>query len=81
MEGARQFYKMVSEFNLNVQDLVRRIGNTSTQWSSTEMPVEATYNNTRFVVISFLLYFRKNCSCLCFNVTLDFCMSLHDGII
>lgn len=52
MEGARQFYKMVSEFNLNVQDLVRRIGNTSTQWSSTEMPVEATYNNTRFVVIS-----------------------------
>lgn len=47
MEGARQFYKMVSEFNLNVQDLVRRIGNTSTQWSSTEMPVEATYNNTR----------------------------------
>lgn len=50
MEGAKQFYKMVSEFNLNVQDLLRRAGNTCTHWTSTEVPVEAAYNNTRFVV-------------------------------
>lgn len=47
MEGARQFYKMLSEFNLNIQDLIRRTGYTSTTWSSEEVTLQSAFDNCR----------------------------------
>lgn len=47
MEGARQFHKMISEFNLNVQDLLRRTGCTSEVWTLTEVRLQEVYDNAR----------------------------------
>lgn len=47
MEGSRQFFKMISEFNLNVQDLLRRLGCTSEVWGDAELTMNKTYNNAR----------------------------------
>lgn len=47
MEGSRQFLKMISEFNLNVQDLLRRLGCTSEVWGDAELTMNKTYNNAR----------------------------------
>ncbi|CAL4165604.1 unnamed protein product, partial [Meganyctiphanes norvegica] len=47
MEGSRQFFKMVSEFNLNIQDLLRRIGCTSEVWGDAEVEMNNAYNNGR----------------------------------
>lgn len=47
MEGSRQFFKMISEFNLNVQDLLRRLGCTSEVWGDAEVAMNKTYNNSQ----------------------------------
>lgn len=49
MEGSRQYYKMVTEFSLNVQDLVRRVGQTSTQWAGPEAALQEAFNAARLV--------------------------------
>lgn len=54
MEGSRQYYKMVTEFNLNVQDLVRRVGQTSTQWAGPEMALQEAFNTARYVEVLIL---------------------------
>lgn len=50
MEGARQFHKMLSEFNLNTQDLLRRTGCTSEVWTSTEVTLAEAYDAVRLNV-------------------------------
>lgn len=47
MEGSRQYYKMVTEFSLNVQDLVRRVGLSSDQWTGPEAALQEAFNAAR----------------------------------
>lgn len=47
MEGSRQYYKMLNEFNLNIQDLIRRTGCTSTVWTSQEESLQSLFNSCR----------------------------------
>ncbi|XP_063878581.1 LOW QUALITY PROTEIN: cysteine--tRNA ligase, cytoplasmic-like [Scylla paramamosain] len=47
MEGSRQYYKMITEFSLNVQDLVRRAGLSSTQWAGPEVALQEAFNAAR----------------------------------
>ncbi|XP_042216553.1 cysteine--tRNA ligase, cytoplasmic-like [Homarus americanus] len=50
MEGARQFNKMVTEFNLNIQDLIRRTGCTSSEWTPMEVSLQSAFNSGRVSV-------------------------------
>lgn len=50
MEGARQYYKMITEFSLNVQDLVRRSGQSNTQWAGPEVTLQEAFNAARIGV-------------------------------
>ncbi|KAK3873188.1 hypothetical protein Pcinc_021787 [Petrolisthes cinctipes] len=47
MEGARQFNKMVTEFGLNIGDLVRRTGDTSSVWKLPEVALQKIFDNAR----------------------------------
>lgn len=47
MEGSRQYYKMVTEFSLNVQDLVRRVGLSSDHWTGPEAALQEAFNAAR----------------------------------
>ncbi|KAK7082265.1 hypothetical protein SK128_026045, partial [Halocaridina rubra] len=50
MEGAKQYHKMITEFKLNVQDLLRRSGCTSEIWRPAEVTLQAAFDNTRINV-------------------------------
>ena len=50
MEGSRQFLKMVTEFGLNVEDNIRRSGQTPTIWTKTEDSLNKVFQNARWVI-------------------------------